>query len=176
MALIGFLLIAFIQEGKIFQTEKGLVTFKSEPPLELIKASSNELQVLLNIEKKTLSFQISIPGFKGVDSTSQWEHISQNYLESAKFPDISFNGKIIEETNLSKDGSYTIRAKGKFMMHGVEQERIIKFDLVKNNEVSLKSNFAIILSDYNISIPKVVSQKQANEINVDVVATLEISK
>jgi len=96
-----------------------------------------------------------------------------NYLESTKFPEASFKGKIIEEVDLSKDGKYQVRAKGTFTIHGVPQERILKNEItVKNHTINIASNFSVLLSDHNIPIPKVVYQKLVNEILVEVNATL----
>ena len=86
----------------------------------------------------------------------------------------AFKGKIIEDQDLTVDGTYELRAKGELTIHGVSQERIIKSDVTVHNKIiTLKSSFSVLLSDHNIPIPKVVYQKLANEIKVDIKATLE---
>ena len=95
-------------------------------------------------------------------------------MESDKYPEASFKGKIIEDVDLSVDGTYNIRAKGTLTIHNVPQERIIQSDItVKKNIITIHSNFTVLLSDHNIPIPKVVNQKLANEIKVEINATLE---
>jgi len=42
-----------------------------------------------------------------------------------------------------------------------------------NKKIIVTSNFSVLLSDHNIPIPIVVYKKLANEIKVEVVATLE---
>ena len=82
-------------------------------------------------------------------------------------------GKIIETVDLTKDGVYDIRAKGKFWIHGVEQERIIRSTITINGgKVELESHFNVLLSDHNIKVPKVVHEKIASEISIDVKAVL----
>ena len=74
---------------------------------------------------------------------------------------------------MSRDGLYIIRAKGNLTIHGVVQERIIKCEInIKNGIVSVKSNFTVLLSDHNITIPKVVHEKLASEIKIEVKAEL----
>jgi polyisoprenoid-binding protein YceI len=162
------------QPVTLYQITKGRIDFKSEAPLEIIKASSNDLIGLLDISKKNFSFKVVIHSFQGFNSPLQKEHFNENYLESDRYPDASFKGKIIEDADFSVDGTYQLRAKGILTIHNVSQERIIKSDVtVKNNVITVHSNFTVLLSDHNIPIPKVVNQKLANEIKVDVNATFE---
>ncbi len=171
--LIAGLTMAFRDQNLLYGTTDGKVDFKSEAPLELISASSGELSGLLDINKKNFTFRINIRSFQGFNSPLQREHFNENYMESNKFPDASFKGKIIEDVDLSQDGVYQIRTKGIFTIHGVSQERILKNDVtVKNKTISIHSNFSVLLSDHNIPIPKVVYQKLANEIKVEINATL----
>ena len=95
-------------------------------------------------------------------------------MESDKYPEASFKGKIIEDVDLSVDGTYQVRTKGILTIHNVPQERIIQSDItVKKNIITIHSAFTVLLSDHNIPIPMVVNQKLANEIKVEVNATLE---
>lgn len=153
----------------IFTVSTGSISFRSDAPLELIKASSNLLKGVFNAEKKQFAFIIDIKSFKGFNSPLQKEHFNENYLESDTYPYASFEGKIIEDIDFHKDGIYNIRAKGNLSIHGVIQERIIKCDItIKNGVISIKSNFTILLADHNIAIPKVVHEKLASEIKVEV--------
>ena len=53
--------------------------------------------------------------FQGFNSPLQKEHFNENYVESDKFPDASFKGKVIEDVDLSKDGTYEVRAKANWL-------------------------------------------------------------
>jgi hypothetical protein len=129
---------------------------------------------VLDISKNNFSFKVVIRSFEGFNSPLQKEHFNENYLESDKYAEASFKGKIIEDADLTVDGTYEVRAKGNLTIHNVIQERIIKCAVtVKNKIITIHSNFTVLLSDHNIPIPKVVYQKLANEIKVEVTATLE---
>lgn len=157
----------------LFSVSKGTIIFWSDAPLELIKASSNQLKGIFSGEKKQFAFTLNVNTFKGFNSPLQQEHFNENYLESSKYPRASFEGKIIEDIDLKRDGLYSIRAKGNLTLHGVSQERIIKCELtIKGNVVSIKSNFTVLLADHNITIPKVVHEKLASQIKVEVKAEL----
>lgn len=162
------------QPSKLYQTTSGKISFKSDAPLEVIRASSNDLIGLLDLSKNNFSFKIEIHTFQGFNSPLQKEHFNENYMQSDKYPEASFTGKIIEDVDLSVDGTYQVRAKGILTIHNVPQERIIQSEItVKKNIITIHSNFTVLLSDHNIPIPQVVYQKLANEIKVEMNATLE---
>jgi hypothetical protein len=157
----------------LLTAKTGTITFTSDAPLELIKANSNQLKGWLNAENRQFSFAINIKTFKGFKVSTQKKHFNENYLESDKYSQASFEGKIIENIDLHRDGLYNVRAKGNLFIHGVIQERIIKCNLtIKNGQVSVKSNFIVLLADHNIAIPKILEQKLASDIKVEVMADL----
>ncbi len=165
---------SFKESVAIYQTVDGKIAFSSEAPMELIKASSDQLVGLIDIDERIYSFKIKVRSFKGFNSPLQKEHFNENYMESDKFPEASFKGKIIEDIDLTVQGTYELRAKGILTIHGVAQERIIKSNVIVNSgKMTVRSNFSVLLSDHNIPIPKVVYQKLANEIKVEVNSTLE---
>jgi polyisoprenoid-binding protein YceI len=122
------------------------------------------------------AFAVNITSFAGFNSPLQKEHFNENYMESNLYPTASFSGKIIEDINFTTDGTYSIRAKGNLTVHGVVQERIIKVELtIKDGKINVASNFTVLLSEHNIPIPKVVHEKLASEIKVEVKAELAAS-
>ena len=144
-------------------------------PLELITAKSNELKGAIETETKTFVFSVKVNSFKGFNSGFQKDHFNENYLESDKYPDATFKGKIIEDVDFTKNTIITVRAKGILTVHGVPKERIIKSDMtIKNGSIFIKSNFTVLLADHNIPIPKVVHEKLASEIKVEVNSELKV--
>ncbi|MCE3282854.1 MAG: YceI family protein [Chitinophagaceae bacterium] len=165
---------AWVPAPKLFHATTGKIHFRSDAPLEIIKASSDGLVGLLDTAKSEFSFKVAISSFQGFNSKTQREHFNENYMQTEKYPEASFKGKIIEDVEFTKNGSYAVRAKGMLNIHGVEKERIIKSTLnIKDNIFTLQSNFTVLLNDHNIPIPKVVYQKLANEIKVEVASTLQ---
>ena len=175
LLIIYFSFITPIQTTQkiIFKTTSGKVKFISEAPLETITASSEELKGLIDTSKNTFAFSVSINSFKGFNSALQQEHFNENYMESSEYPVATFSGKIIEIVDFTKPGVVQVRAKGLLNIHGVKVERIIKSTItIGDNELSINSNFLVNLQDHNIKIPRIVYQKIAPEIAVDITATL----
>jgi hypothetical protein len=176
LALLILIGSAFVpkQSPLIYQVNDGTVEFRSDAPLEMIKAKSNELRGLIDFEKETFAFSITINSFKGFNSALQREHFNENYLESERFPRATFAGKLIEKIDISQPAQYHIRAKGKLNIHGVEQERIIPAVLtIQNGRILVNSTFNVVLEDHNIAIPKVVQHKIAETIMVQISAKAE---
>jgi polyisoprenoid-binding protein YceI len=157
----------------LYRTSNGTITFKSAAPLETITAKSEVLKGIINVSEGTFAFSVPIRSFNGFNSKLQMEHFNENYMETDKFPNATFSGKIIETVDFAKDSIYVIRAKGAFVIHGVKQERLIKVQVeTKNNSIFVSSNFIVELSDHNISIPRIVQQKISPEIEITVNALL----
>ncbi len=155
------------QKSAIYMIRKSSIAFHSNVKNELIKASSSQLKGIIDAEKRTFAFSVAMKSFDGFNSPLQKEHFNENYMESDKYPVASFTGHIIEEDDFTKDGTYNIRAKGKFNVHGVEQERILQGDLlVKNGTIKLACVFTVLLSEHDIKIPRIVHEKLASEIKV----------
>lgn len=155
----------------IYVVKKSTISFHSNTKLELIKASSAQLKGIIDADKRTFAFSVEMKTFDGFNSPLQKEHFNENYLESDKFTNASFSGHIIEEDDFTKDGTYNIRTKGKFIVHGVEQERILQGDLfVKSGVIKLSCVFTVLLSEHNIKVPRIVNEKLSSEIKVMVTA------
>ncbi len=162
--------------AQIFKSTLSSVHFTSDAPLELIEAQSEKLLGIINSENNTFAFKIEMKSFEGFNSALQRTHFNENYLQTLEFPYATFSGKIIEKLDYNKNGEYKIRAKGQLVIHGVSQERIIKSNVqIKDQQIFIQSDFSILLKEHNISIPKIVYQKIAEEIQVKVNSTLEKS-
>lgn len=179
LILFGFVVTWCLsaQEMNPFITQNGTVRFVSNAPLEIIRASSDKLQGAIDPDKNTFAFRMEIRSFKGFNSAMQQDHFLENYMEGERFPTVFFIGKIIEDVDLKVDGEYIIRAKGKLELHGVTRERIIKSTIkVANGKIWVSSKFSILLEEHDISVPKIVYQKIAEEIVVSLEAELTKQK
>jgi len=159
--------------NELFRTNSGEIFFRSDAALELIEANSNQLRGIIDISKGTFAFAVKVSSFEGFNNGLQREHFKENYMDISKYPSATFSGKIIERIDFSVDGRYEIRAKGKLNIHGVKRERIIKSVLEKKgNQFYIKSYFTVLLKEHNITIPRIVNQKIAEEIQIQINATL----
>jgi hypothetical protein len=157
-----FLLIFFfnVQTAHFWKCTKGKIIFSSKAPLEMINAKSPDLKGVIDPTNGTFAFSVQNKTFRGFNSTLQEEHFHESYMESHKYKQSGFMGKIIEKIDFTKNGTTTIRAKGKLTIHGMERERIIQSIVeINGQQMSIKCTFSVPLAEHNISIPKIVNQK-----------------
>lgn len=137
--------------------------------MELIQARSDKVRGVLDLTNRAFLFSVPLNTFQGFNNALQQDHFNENYLESEEFPEATFKGRIIESVDLTRPGRYEIRSKGQLTIHGVKSERIIRCQLeVSDTGIRVASAFSVILSDHNIQIPRIVHQKIAEEIQVQV--------
>jgi len=156
--------------AQVFISDNTAISFFSETPLENILAANSKSSSLLNIKDKQVVFQIPVKAFE-FEKDLMREHFNENYLETEKYPKASFNGNINEDVDLSKDGTYEVTVTGKLLIHGVEKQRTITGTIIREgDDISLKGQFQVTLSDHSIRIPKVVIANIAEVIDVKVSA------
>jgi polyisoprenoid-binding protein YceI len=173
VALAFTFLVSPAFSQKKYSVQKGEIKFASKAQLELIQASSDKVQGLLDPATHLFAFNVDIKSFRGFNSELQREHFNEKYLESEKYPKAKFSGKIIEQVDFTANNTFEVRAKGDLEIHGVKQNRIIKSRIViKDGTVTIESSFLVPLADHDIAIPNIVSQKIATEIEVEFKATM----
>jgi polyisoprenoid-binding protein YceI len=104
------------------------------------------------------------------------EHFNENYVESDKFPNASFAGKVlnIKEVNFGKNGIYNATIEGDLTIKGVTKKVTEKGTFeVKDGKINGKSTFNVLLADYNIKIPNTVANNISKTIQIDVDVNLE---
>jgi len=157
---------------KILLTKVGHIVFYSKAPLQNIDAHNDKVGVILNTSNNEIVFKVSIKNFEFKNPKMQ-EDFNEDYLESDKYPEASFDGKINEMIDYPKDGVYNVTATGRFNLHGVDKTVTEKGTVtIVQGKATLHSEFHVLLKDYNIKIPKVVFQKIAEDILVTMDAEL----
>jgi hypothetical protein len=147
----------------------GTVDFRSEAPLELIEARSSDLRGVLGTDGR-FAFALAMNSFEGFNSGLQKEHFRENYLETERFPRATFEGRLIDPPAWPLEAPEDVRVRGELTVHGVSRERILPVRLEPDGEggIAARSTFLIRLDDHDIGIPRIMHQKIAETIEVDV--------
>ena len=146
----------------------------SSTPVEDIKAVSYTGVAVLGTQKQELSIQVAIKSLE-FDRKLMQEHFNENYMESEKYPLAKFKGVIEPKIDFTKDGEYSVTAKGILNLHGVDQSRTINGKIaIKNGVVNLNSTFDVACEAHKIKIPSLVFTKIAEVIQVKVQGNLNL--
>jgi len=175
--LLAIILVisAFVANAQKYMTKSGTIKFSSETPIENIEALNRQVNSALDFSTGNFVFKVLIPGFEFKKALMQ-EHFNENYMESDKFPNATFNGKIanIKDVNLGKAGVYKVVAEGDLSIHGVTNKVRVNGTLeVKGGKVTGKAAFEVAPKDYNINIPKAVIKNISEAIEVEINITLD---
>lgn len=148
-------------------SNSSFVRFYSEAPVENIEAINDAGKSAFDQSSGDVVFSIPIKSFTFEKSLMQ-EHFNESYLESDKFPNAKFVGKIhgFEGT---LDTWQEAKAVGKMTIHGVEQDVTYEGKIkIGQNSMEIEAIFPVQLKDYNIKIPKVVFYNIAEIVEVTV--------
>lgn len=179
--LLLLLQSALIVQAQVFETENGDILFLSEAPLETIEGRSSSLVGQVNLSQNVVDFYVDMATFKTGISLRD-EHLRENYIETDKYPFAEFYGKFtdLEDPKIlmraaSRD-SVDVKVSGNFSIHGVTKplETTGKV-IIKNNQIHLRTEFIIKLSDFNIAVPQVMFYKVSEDQKVYVTASLSRS-
>ncbi|MDF1675831.1 MAG: YceI family protein [Vicingaceae bacterium] len=152
----------------LYKATDGEISFFSEAPVENISAINKDVKALINAKNAEVAFIVTNVGFK-FEKPLMEEHFNENYMESHKYKVSVFKGKIVDEVDFTKDGTYEVTAKGTLDIHGVTVEREIKGTLTINNgKINLTTEFDVALKDHKIKIPSVVVKNIAEVVKVTV--------
>ena len=173
MKRITFLILVLISISAIGQnkylTKTGLLAFEaSVPSFEEVAAKNNAVTAIINTENGDFAALALVKAFRFKNALME-EHFNENYAESDKHPKATFKGKIKDFNfkSLGKvDSSKSI--DGSLTFHGVTKE-------IKNTSLTLKlvddkiivsGSFKVLVSDFDIEIPKIVANKLSDEVSV----------
>jgi polyisoprenoid-binding protein YceI len=174
------LLIAIVTfytaDAQKYMTRNGVITFYSKTSLEDIKATNNQVYAVIDVSNKNLAFTTLLKGFLFAKELMQ-QHFNEKYVESDKYPKSSFMGSYSGDVNLSKDGTYNTTVKGQLTLHGVTKPVEAPATMqVQNGKLIGKCEFKISPADYNISVPSLVQDKIAKQLDITVLVDCSPSK
>lgn len=172
-AALLFVNNTFSQEKKI--TKTGEINFEaSVPSFEEVKAKNKSVTFVLNTETGDIAALALIKGFRFKIALME-EHFNENYIESDKYPKATFKGKVygFEMSKLSETNK-DFSIKGTLELHGKSKEITVPAKIKKTADgIEITSSFSVNSDDFNIQIPKVVSNKVSKKVNISLDCVLK---
>lgn len=166
--LIWLLLLQSITFDGKMSTSAGYIRFYSEAPLENIEALNHKVKAAIDLSSGDLIFIVPIKEFVFKKNLMQ-KHFNQQYMESDKFPEARFAGKIDDLNSITKEGITEHKISGELTIHGVTQTINEKAKLqYYDNYLSGSSQFKVKTTDFDIKIPRILIMNIAEEIEITV--------
>jgi polyisoprenoid-binding protein YceI len=177
-AILSLIVAAFglTAHAQMYKNKKdaGSVHFLSKSPLEDIEAVNKNPIAVYKAETADIQFATVMTQFKFKAALME-EHFNENYVESEKYPQATFKGKVNEKIDLTKDGENKVTVTGKFTLHGVTKDVTVDGTITKKGEeLIVASKFKIKVADYNIKVPSLYVQNIAEVVDVDVNIPMEV--
>ncbi len=163
---LAFICLVWSANAQLFTTQTGEISFFSKTPMEDIDAVNKQVGSIINSATNEVAVQMRVTNFIFPNKLMQ-EHFNENYLETDKYPNATFKGKIKEIVDLKVAGTYAVTASGTATIHGVSRPVELKGTLVSTGKtLALTCIFDIHLDEYKIDIPKILFKKIAEVIKV----------
>lgn len=169
LILMGASVSAFGQ-GK-YIAKNAFISIYSLTSMEDILGESNEAVTILNAETGEIAFQALMTTFHFRRALME-EHFNENYVESTKFPKAKFSGKIEGFTKEMLTNSATeVKVTGTLSVHGVDKTITVPAKLgMENGKLIGTTKFKVTPEDHGITIPSLVRDKIAKQMEVTVKA------
>ncbi|MGG5210824.1 YceI family protein [Chryseobacterium sp. MIQD13] len=157
-----------------YSSKTGSVTFEASVPLfEDVYAKDDNNIVVLNTDNGEMASVSAVKNFHFKTKLME-EHFNESYAETAKYPKATFKGKIVnfDKTKLTASPQkYTIQ--GTLNFHGVDRAVSSAASVYsKDGKVYVNGKFIAKPADFNVTIPKMVMKKVAENVNVEYNYTL----
>ena len=159
--ILSLVVLSVVVNAQKYITRNGFIGIYSETPVETIKADNNQVSSVIDTSTGEIVFDVLMRSFH-FDRALMEKDFNSNYVESDKFPDSEFKGKIanFSSVDFTKDGSYSVTVEGDLTIHGVTRKisEPGTIQMVKGG-LSADSKFHLIPEDYGIKIPGIVRNK-----------------
>lgn len=148
---------------------QGTVRFKaSKETFVPVKAENKKVTAILNLQSGEFASVVLVKEFVFKNALMQ-EHFNENYMESERYPKITFEGAVLDfdEGQLNTVPTrYLI--KGSMAIHGVRQKISVPLEIFKKDDmIFISSEFSLKPEDFEIKIPRIVRYKIANEVLIN---------
>ncbi|AZA93875.1 Uncharacterized conserved protein [Chryseobacterium nakagawai] len=169
-----FLLFAGYVSAQKYSSKTGKLTFEASVPLfDDIYAQDDTNMIILNADTGEMASVSVVKNFHFKTKLME-EHFNESYAESAKYPKTTFKGKIVgfDKSKLTTSPQkYTVQ--GTLNFHGVDKAITSAASMyTKDGKIYMQGSFVAKPADYKVTIPKMVTKKIAENVNVEYTYTL----
>jgi len=115
VACLGIAMVVFAQEKS---AQSGSILFHAINKKD-VKANTKTFKSKLNLEAKSISFEVPIESFVFKNGLMQKHFINENNMSTGIFPQAKFVGTITSNTDITKEGRHIVKVEGEMTIKGV---------------------------------------------------------
>ncbi len=175
MKKVPFIIVLLLTGCQLFSqavwyTKTGSIHFDANSALEKVEALNRNATCVLDPGSGDIQLSVLMKGFEFAKALMQ-EHFNENYVESDKFPSGTFKGTVVnnKDVNYAKDGDYPAQVKGKLTLHGITRDIESSGTIrISQGKILIQAAFSILLKDYAIQVPSIVSDKISSTVKISV--------
>ena len=141
---------SFANAQKTLSSANAVIKFVSTRNSD-VQAVNSKVNVTIN-DAGEISFTLLIRDFK-FDMEQMEDHFNKEYMESDKYPNASFKGKIqgLNKIDLTKARLHKVNVAGELSIHNVTKKVVVNGTLqVEKTAVNIKAKFVIDIDDYKV--------------------------
>jgi polyisoprenoid-binding protein YceI len=150
-------------------TRNGFIRFFSHTPVEDIEAKNYQVTSITDAATGEMVVKVMMKSFQFQKALMQ-EHFNEKYVESDKFPNADFKGKIKDwnPDMLQAGKPIEVTVEGDLTIHGVTKKITEKgtLELKNDGKIAARSQLKVRPEDYGIKIPALVRSNIAEIVDV----------
>ena len=173
VVLLASIILTNLGYAQLYVGKETVVHFLSKCSMEDIEAKNKVSKPILDPASGAFQVQIANKQFK-FSSALMEEHFNENYMETEKYANTTFKGKINEKIDYAKDGENKVTCTGTLDMHGVSLPITVPgIVTIKGKQITVVAKFKVKLVDYKIKVPSLYVKNIAEDIDIDINSVME---
>ncbi|NQU55176.1 MAG: YceI family protein [Bacteroidetes bacterium] len=164
-ALAGLLLSLNTLQAQMLSFDHGKIELYTASVLSDIDGVTEKANVKLDIQTGNIEVTIDIKSFEFEYELMQ-EHFNEKYMESDKFPQAIFKGKISQDISVITD-ELKVDATGELTIHGVTRKIEVKAIISKKEGYTIvKSKIPVVFKNYKVDEPSILTKSIAKDVEI----------
>ena len=168
LIVLCFLLSLQLHAQKYY-TRSGSTQFEgSEKAFEPIAATNTSTTVILDTRSGNIVSQVFMAGFQFKNALMQ-EHFNENYMDSYQYPKATFKGNLDGFSMANLNTNNTFDLNGVLAIKGLEKNIQTSVTVrEQDNRMFVSGVFFVSPEDFDITIPSIVRDKIAKQIQINI--------
>ena len=158
-----------VQAQSPMSHSSGSIGFKALEKKD-VKAEATDFTSSINLVDKSVSFTVPIDNFEFKSGLMKKHYLAEGVMNALNFPNATFVGDILADSDLSQDGLHDVQAEGQMTILETTLNVLVNGVIeIQGGTANLRANFMVNGKEYGIDSKKVDGFVDQMQVMVDVV-------